>query len=306
MTLYFGQSRVGKHFTDTSPQRAEVILRHLTANMALNRNHTQQGGVLIDNSESVLRDCKNVELSFSDVTQKSDVFKGTKKGSVYLTPYRMVFVSSHMKDKFGSFMFPYYLMKNFSIEQPVFAANYIQGTIKAEAGGGWEGQACFKMSFLSGGAIELGQHLFKLATNASRAPAQGGMGAFGSAGFMNGYPSPAPPPAPPHTFPYGPVPQNPPPQAFPYGPQTPYTPYPYPPAVPGIYPTAPPYMAPPPPYPGSPQNWNSPPVAPGNSKAAEAAGSAYYNPTQPHHVYMPMDQPPPYSPPQNQCDKKNN
>uniref|UniRef100_A0A4W4E358 GRAM domain-containing protein n=1 Tax=Electrophorus electricus TaxID=8005 RepID=A0A4W4E358_ELEEL len=232
MTLYFGQSRVGKHFTDTSPQRAEVILRHLTANMALNRNHTQQGGVLIDNSESVLRDCKNVELSFSDVTQKSDVFKGTKKGSVYLTPYRMVFVSSHMKDKFGSFMFPYYLMKNFSIEQPVFAANYIQGTIKAEAGGGWEGQACFKMSFLSGGAIELGQHLFKLATNASRAPAQGGMGAFGSAGFMNGYPSPAPPPAPPHTFPYGPVPQNPPPQAFPYGPQTPYTPYPYPPAVP--------------------------------------------------------------------------
>ncbi|XP_035380732.1 postacrosomal sheath WW domain-binding protein isoform X2 [Electrophorus electricus] len=239
MTLYFGQSRVGKHFTDTSPQRAEVILRHLTANMALNRNHTQQGGVLIDNSESVLRDCKNVELSFSDVTQKSDVFKGTKKGSVYLTPYRMVFVSSHMKDKFGSFMFPYYLMKNFSIEQPVFAANYIQGTIKAEAGGGWEGQACFKMSFLSGGAIELGQHLFKLATN-------------------------------------------------------------------GIYPTAPPYMAPPPPYPGSPQNWNSPPVAPGNSKAAEAAGSAYYNPTQPHHVYMPMDQPPPYSPPQNQCDKKNN
>lgn len=31
--------------------------------------------------------------------------------------------------------------------------------------GGWEGQANFKMSFLSGGAIELGQHLFKLATN---------------------------------------------------------------------------------------------------------------------------------------------
>lgn len=31
--------------------------------------------------------------------------------------------------------------------------------------GGWEGQAHFKMSFPSGGAIELGQHLFKLATN---------------------------------------------------------------------------------------------------------------------------------------------
>ncbi len=110
----------------------------------------------------------------------------------------MVFVSSTMKEKFCSLMFPYYLMKNCSIEQPVFAANYIQGLIKAEAGGtplypactcclsfivscsaharmcvslslslsgGWEGQANFKMCFPSGGAIELGQHLFKLATN---------------------------------------------------------------------------------------------------------------------------------------------
>lgn len=31
--------------------------------------------------------------------------------------------------------------------------------------GGWEGQAQFKMTFLHGGAIELGQHLFKLASN---------------------------------------------------------------------------------------------------------------------------------------------
>lgn len=31
--------------------------------------------------------------------------------------------------------------------------------------GGWEGEANFKMSFLNGGAIEVGQHLFKLATN---------------------------------------------------------------------------------------------------------------------------------------------
>ncbi len=49
--------------------------------------------------------------------------------------FQMVFVSSTMKEKFCSLMFPYYLMKNCSIEQPVFAANYIQGLIKAEAGG---------------------------------------------------------------------------------------------------------------------------------------------------------------------------
>ncbi|KAL6457421.1 hypothetical protein MHYP_G00343840 [Metynnis hypsauchen] len=264
--------------------------------MALNRNHSQQGGVLIDNSESVLRDCKNVELSFSDATHKSDVFKGTKKGSVYLTPYRMVFVSSNLKDKFCSFMFPYYLMKNCSIEQPVFAANYIQGTIKAEPGGGWEGQANFKLSFPSGGAIELGQHLFKLASNASRAPSQAGVGAYGPAGFMNGYASPAMPQ--PQPYPYTPQPYS-------YAPQPAYNPYACPATAPGMNPTAPPYMAPPPPYPGPPQNWNAP-VAPGNAKAQEAAGSAYYNPTNPHNVYMPMDQPPPYYPPQDQPDKKNN
>lgn len=32
-------------------------------------------------------------------------------------------------------MFPYYLMKGCSIEQPVFAANYIKGTLSAEPGG---------------------------------------------------------------------------------------------------------------------------------------------------------------------------
>uniref|UniRef100_A0A8C1Z3K4 WBP2 N-terminal like n=1 Tax=Cyprinus carpio TaxID=7962 RepID=A0A8C1Z3K4_CYPCA len=234
--------------------------------MTLNQNHHPNGGVLIQAGESILRECKNVELSFSDITPKNDLFKGTKKGSVFLTQYRMVFVSSTMKEKFCSFMFPYYLMKNCSIEQPVFAANYIQGLIKAEAGGGWEGQANFKMSFPSGGAIELGQHLFKLATNASRAPpAQNG--AFGLAAGMNGYASPAMPQMQPQPYPY----------PYPSMPQAGYNPYPQPPAA----------------------------VANGNPKAAEAASSAFYNPNNPHSVYMPMDQPPPYFPPENP-EKKNN
>ncbi|KAF4116655.1 hypothetical protein G5714_004144 [Onychostoma macrolepis] len=41
------------------------------------------------------------------------------------------------------------------IKQPVFAVNYIQSLIKAEAGGGWEAQANFKLCFPSRGAIEL-------------------------------------------------------------------------------------------------------------------------------------------------------
>lgn len=35
-----------------------------------------------------------------------------------------------------SFMMPFYLMKDCEIKQPVFGANYIKGTVKAEAGGG--------------------------------------------------------------------------------------------------------------------------------------------------------------------------
>lgn len=46
-----------------------------------------------------------------------------------------MFVSSNTKDCLGSAMFPYYLMKGCSIEQPVFAANYIKGTVSAEPGG---------------------------------------------------------------------------------------------------------------------------------------------------------------------------
>lgn len=38
---------------------------------------------------SVLKQCKDVELSFSDVTGKPEIFKGTKKGMLYLTPYRV-------------------------------------------------------------------------------------------------------------------------------------------------------------------------------------------------------------------------
>ncbi|XP_016111519.1 WW domain-binding protein 2-like, partial [Sinocyclocheilus grahami] len=92
---------------------------------------------------------------------------------------------------------------------------------------------------------------------------------------MTGYASPAMPQPYPYPYPY------------PSMPQAGYSPYPQPPAA-GVYPSAPMYMAPPPPYPGPPQDWCPPPAAPGNTKAAEAASSAFYNPSNPHSVYMPM------------------
>lgn len=98
---------------------------------------------------------------------------------------------------------------------------------------------------------------------------------------------------------YGPAPQ---PMAYPYA------------QAPGIYPPLPnmsPMFVPPPlpPYSGpSPAGPSAPaapvgPGMPGDSRAMEATSSAYYNSANPHNVYMPVDQPPPYAPPE---DKKNN
>ncbi|NXF46291.1 WBP2 protein, partial [Oceanites oceanicus] len=241
---------------------------------------------------SVLKQCKDVELSFSDVTGKPEAFKGTKKGMLYLTPYRMIFVSKG-KDPMLSFMMPFYLVKGCSIEQPVFSANYIKGQIQAEAGGGWEGQGTFKLTFNSGGAIEFGQLMFKAASNASSGVPLQNHG-YGYTPAPGGYA-----PAPPAPGGYSPVPGGyaaPPPPNGPY----PYTPPPMNAYGPAPQPMGYPYAQTP--APSAPPAWVSPGM-PGGNKAMEAASSAYYNPANPHNVYMPMDQPPPYAPPE---DKKNN
>ncbi|KAM6297422.1 WW domain-binding protein 2 isoform 2-T2 [Aegotheles albertisi] len=131
--------------------------------MALNRNHSEGGGVIVNNSENVLMTYDHIEITFSDIEPMPDAFKGTKKGSVFLTPYRVIFVSKG-KDAMQSFVMPFYLLKDCEIKQPVFGANYIKGTVKAEAGGGWEGSATFKMTFSAGGAIEFGQRMLQVAS----------------------------------------------------------------------------------------------------------------------------------------------
>uniref|UniRef100_H2ZS82 WBP2 N-terminal like n=1 Tax=Latimeria chalumnae TaxID=7897 RepID=H2ZS82_LATCH len=191
--------------------------------MALNRNHSQAGGLVIDNSESILKECKDVELSFSDMANKPEAFKHTKKGMLYLTPYRMIFLSKG-KDPMQSFMMPFYLVKGCSIEQPVFSANYIKGTIHAKPGGGWEGQASFKLTFNSGGAIEFGQVMFKVATNASRGIPTQNAAAYAYTPAANGYGPPPPTVNGPYLYP---APQTngyfapPQPMGYPYAPVPP-------------------------------------------------------------------------------------
>ncbi|KAM8947705.1 WW domain-binding protein 2 isoform 2-T2 [Pelodytes ibericus] len=259
--------------------------------MALNRNHQDGGGVVINNCESVLMSYEHVEITFSEMTNMQDAFRGTKKGSVILTPYRVIFVSKG-RDSMQSFMMPFYLMKDVEIKQPAFGSNYIKGSIRAESGGGWEGSATFKLNFTSGGAIEFGQRMLQVASQASR----------------GGPPSPAYPYMPNGGYAFPPPAANgiypPPPTGYPYPP--PQNEFYQGPAMQAGSLT---YMhPPPPPYPGpmEPPSASAAdlPSTPAEAKAAEAAASANFSQANPHHAYNPMDfpPPPPYFPPD---EKKN-
>ncbi|KAM5289158.1 postacrosomal sheath WW domain-binding protein [Ctenodactylus gundi] len=129
--------------------------------MAVNQSHSEnRRGASIPAGESLLNQCAGVELSFPQQPPGSSLFSGTKKGTVYLTSYRVIFVTSHsVSDPMLSFMMPFNLMKNCTVEQPAFGPNYISGTIQADPEGGWEGQATFKLVFRKGGAIDFARLL---------------------------------------------------------------------------------------------------------------------------------------------------
>ena len=71
-----------------------------------------------------------MELTFNDMKNVPEAFKGTKKApsSLLLTLYQLL---SKGKDAMQAFM-----MKDCEIKQLVFGANFITGTVKAEEGGG--------------------------------------------------------------------------------------------------------------------------------------------------------------------------
>jgi WW domain-binding protein 2 len=72
-----------------------------------------------------------VELAL-EPSQSAPIMKGNKKGRIYLTSHRIVFVNKNPNDLFQ---------------------------VRAEPQGRWEGTAKFKLWFNNGGAIEFGQCL---------------------------------------------------------------------------------------------------------------------------------------------------
>ncbi|GAB1599387.1 WW domain-binding protein 2-like [Argonauta hians] len=244
--------------------------------MSLNTAHCEYG-VLLYTGESILIYCDGVQVSFAG----GDLPKGNKKGRIYLTTHRVVFLNNAKQDSLLSFSLPFFTMKEVELEQPVFGANYIKGRVMAEVGGKWSGNAIFKITFNKGGAIEFGQAMLQA-------------GKLVSSYLSNYQPPPYMPPQEPFYQPAPPAYT-----ATNYG-WVPYQTFPNAPPASEVYMTEAP-----PPYPGVANNTS--PSAPGSAhdaKAREAAGSAYYNPANPHNVYMPSPSEPP--PPYTAVGKKNN
>lgn len=129
--------------------------------MSLNTAHTPDGnGVLLYNGELILVYAKNVTLEFEAT---DPVFKGKKKGPLYLTSHRIVFTNQDHKDRLQSFSSPFHSLRDVKLEQPVFGANYLKGQVLAQPGGNWTGDAVFKMTFYDGGCIEFGEALLNAA-----------------------------------------------------------------------------------------------------------------------------------------------
>ncbi|GJQ83649.1 hypothetical protein Trydic_g14359 [Trypoxylus dichotomus] len=267
--------------------------------MSLNTAHIN-GGVLIHSGECILIFSDKVSLEWQNTADP--IFKGTKKGRIYLTTHRIVFNAAHSSEKMQSFSFPFVTLSNMQLEQPVFGANYIRGTVVAQPNGNWQGTNEFKLTFKNGGAIEFGQAMLKAASLATRSyQSQGGPPPYTP---PNSQWYAAPPPA------YGPAPTG-------YYGWTPPT---------NTFPDHPPqnsvYMTDaPPPYPGLPASYQGQASAGAAgmthnpaafAKAQEAAQSAYYDPNQPQMAYVPppayYENPPSYDQAihkKDQCAKSN-
>ncbi|XP_071797558.1 WW domain-binding protein 2-like [Asterias amurensis] len=243
--------------------------------MALNLSHSDKirNGLILLHQERILMQKEKVDLTF-DISPEHGAFKGTKEGTAFLTNQRVIFINKKSSDVMKSFSMPFFYMKNVDIKQPIFGANALTGVIKAQPGGGLDthAKADFRMVFKTGGAIEFGQLLLRVATKAPTvpppAPGQSAVpqptAAYSNTYPANGYPAPMP-------GAQYPPPQQPPMGAYGYPGQTAYPAYP---------PGAQPYEQPPP-YSDAMMNPSAPPPP----------GPAYYNPNDPQYVYMTQNQP---------------
>jgi len=125
--------------------------------MSANQSHTSDGhGILLYTGEMVLLYAKHVDVSFK--TAPEPFFKGKHRGNVYLTSHRIIFLGTD-NGSLKSLAMPFTCLNNINLEQPIFGANYIDGTLAAQPGGNFDGEIGWKLTFPKGGCIDFGKAL---------------------------------------------------------------------------------------------------------------------------------------------------
>lgn len=136
--------------------------------MAVNQAHAN-GGVLLHAGEMIMIYVDGVDLKTK--AQDSVFPKSSLRGRLYLTTHRVIFTSKKQSSALQSLTFPFNLMQNIELEQPIFGANYIKGLLLPLSSGGFMEEIKFELHFMHGGAIELGRAMMQAAKMAARAPA---------------------------------------------------------------------------------------------------------------------------------------
>ncbi|CAD5113537.1 DgyrCDS2699 [Dimorphilus gyrociliatus] len=138
--------------------------------MSLNTSHSGSGVVLYF-GERILLFYDGAELKLEGPSNVVP-FKGTKKGRIFLTTHRIIFTNNNAKDTLQSFSAAFLSLSELELEQPIFGANFIKGSVKAEANGNWEGRSKLKLWFNKGGAIEFGRAMLECGRRACRVAQQ--------------------------------------------------------------------------------------------------------------------------------------
>lgn len=123
--------------------------------MSINTAHVGESGVLLYADEKILLFSDNVTIEFPG--QIDPVLRDAKFGNIYLTTHRMIFTTKMTDHPLKSFSFPFVCLNRIQVNQPIFGASNVSGTVIAQSNGNFIGYATFKLTFQS--VVTFGQAL---------------------------------------------------------------------------------------------------------------------------------------------------
>ncbi|KAL7674772.1 hypothetical protein ACOME3_001047 [Neoechinorhynchus agilis] len=124
--------------------------------MSFNTADHEGGGVILFNGERIIIYHKHVKLAIkaNPITDLFGPSEELSECSVYLTTHRVIAINEKQKKNpiVRSMSIPFTSIKDISVEQPMFSANYVSAVVQSES----QNSQIFdiRLSFSRGGAIE--------------------------------------------------------------------------------------------------------------------------------------------------------